>query len=249
MDRASAPKDLPPYLQSLYEMPLLSPVLEQSLFMQYNYLKYKADRLRREIDGERIVSGLLRRVERLLMQADAIKNKIIRSNLRLVVSIAKKHLHGAQDIFELISDGNISLMRAVEKFDYARGNRFSTYASWAIMKNFARSVPKARYLLDRYVTGNDEVLELAGSMGRYEPNATALPELRECLDVVLAQLSPRERSIIVRHYGLDDDTNAQTLDQLSRIMGLSKERVRQIERRAMDKLREMLQPDAQSLLG
>jgi RNA polymerase sigma factor (sigma-70 family) len=244
-----APKDLPPYLQSLYDMPLLSPVQEQCLFMQYNYLKWKADRLRSELDPERIVSGQLRKVERLLMQADAVKNQIIRSNLRLVVSIAKKHVHTGQDLFELISDGNISLMRAVEKFDFARGNRFSTYASWAVMKNFARSVPREKYLLGKFLTGSDEALEVAGTMAKHEPSATALPELRECLDVVLGQLLPRERSIIVHHYGLDKAGEPQTLDQLSHDLGISKERVRQIERRAMDKLRQMLQPDAPGLLG
>ena len=60
----------------------------------------------------------------------------MRANLRLVVSIAKRYVNGPDRLFELISDGNMSLMRAVEKFDFARGSKFSTYASWAIMKNF-----------------------------------------------------------------------------------------------------------------
>ena len=64
-----------------------------------------------------------------------MKNQIIRSNLRLVVSIAKRHVGPSNNFFELVSDGNMSLIRAVEKFDYSRGNKFSTYASWAIMKN------------------------------------------------------------------------------------------------------------------
>ena len=116
-------------------------------------------------------------VERLLVQADAVKNQITRANLRLVVSIAKKHLAGPQTLFELISNGNVSLMRAIEKFDCARGFKFSTYASWAIMKNFARSVPRERYLLDRFVTGVDEVAELAASARTYDPRATTLAEL------------------------------------------------------------------------
>lgn len=246
--RPRTPDDLPPYLRSLYDIPLLRREEERQLFQQYNYVKYRADQLRRKLDLNRIRTSQLRRIERMLVRAETIKNWIIRANLRLVVSIAKKHLRGPQTLFELISDGNISLMRAVEKFDYARGCKLSTYASWAIMKNFARSVPKERYLLDRFVTGADEMLELAAGMGSYDPHATSLSELRESLEAVLAQLTSRERSIIVHHYGLDDTGESQTLDKLSRRLGISKERVRQIERRAMDKLRTLLQPDRADLM-
>ena len=243
------PEDLPPYLKSLYELPLLVTAQERMLFRQYNYLKYQADQLRRRLDPECARSGELRRTERVLMQAEGVKNQIIRANLRLVVSIAKKHLNGPQSLFELISDGNLSLMKAVEKFDYSRGFKFSTYASWAIMKNFARSVPREKYLLDRYATGSEEVLELVGGMRGYDPRATSALELRESLDVVLAQLSPRERSIIVGHFGLDESLPILTLDQLSQKMGISKERVRQLERRAMEKLRTMLSPVRSDLMA
>ena len=80
-------------------------------------------------------------IERLYDQAVTVKNQIVRANLRLVVSIAKRHVGPTDNFFELVSDGNMSLIRAAEKFDYARGNKFSTYASWAIMKNFARTIP------------------------------------------------------------------------------------------------------------
>jgi RNA polymerase sigma factor (sigma-70 family) len=72
--------------------------------------------------------------------------------LRLVVSIAKRHVGPVENFFELVSDGNMSLIRAVEKFDYARGNKFSTYASWAIMKNFARTIPDEHRHRDRFRT-------------------------------------------------------------------------------------------------
>jgi len=236
------PRDIPPYLRALYELPLLTAAEESGLFRKYNYLKYQADQLRQKTDLNHVRSGRLRRIEQLLVQADAIKNHIIRANLRLVVSIAKKHVSSSQNLYELISDGNLSLMRAVEKFDYSRGYKFSTYASWAIMKNFARSVPRARYVMDRFITGNENILDLAGAAAHYDPRATTPAELRESIQMVLAQLSPRERSIIVRHYGLDDSASPQTLDQMSKNLGISKERVRQIEQRAMQKLRTMLQP-------
>ncbi|MCJ7544718.1 MAG: sigma-70 family RNA polymerase sigma factor [Phycisphaerae bacterium] len=243
------PDDLPPYLRSLYEVPLLDAESEKRLFGRYNYLKCKADRLRRRIDLRKVRTAAVRQVETLLIQANVTKNQLIRANLRLVVAIAKKHLGGAQSLFELISDGNLTLMRAVEKFDTSRGTRFSTYASWAIMRNFARSVPRERYLLDRFSTGQDEMLDIALGLRAYEGDELRLPELRESLDVVLAQLSPVERSILVQHYGLDRPGDSKTLDQLGRRLGVSKERVRQIELAALRKLRKILYPQQADLLG
>ncbi len=169
--KIKAPKDLPPYLKSLYEVPLLSAQREFSEFRRYNYLKFKADQLRKTIDMNNISSQQVKDIESLLLQANVAKNRIVRANLRLVVSIAKKHVSGPLNLFELISDGNVSLMRAVEKFDFARGFRFSTYASWAIMRNFARSVPKERYQLDRFSTGHEEVLDIAAGLRSYDPRA------------------------------------------------------------------------------
>jgi RNA polymerase sigma factor (sigma-70 family) len=231
----SPPADLPPYLQSLYEWPLLSPQREHELFRRYNYLKHCADRLRRKIDANHIRAGELRQIEALLLRANAVKNEIVRSNLRLVVSIAKKHLGSGQGLLELVSDGNISLLRAVEKFDFARGYRFSTYATWAIMRNFARSVPRQRYELDRLATGQGEVLDVLAAM--HKGGEVNMPELRDSVEALLGRLSPRERMVLVDHYGLDDSRPAQTLDQVGASLGLSKERVRQIEAQAMKKLR------------
>jgi len=242
------PRNLPPYLKALYEVPLLSPAQEQDLFRLYNYLKYKADRLRGKLDVNHLHASQLREIEQLLLQANVTKNKIVRANLRLVVSIAKKHVGGAQSLFELISDGNVSLMLAVEKFDYSRGNRFSTYASWAIIRNFARSVPRERYHLDRFATGHEGILDIAAGLQTYDPNEVNPSELRESIDVVLAQLKPRERAILIEHYGLDDEGQTVTFDQLGRHMGISKERVRQIEIQALKKLRGILRPRKADLL-
>ncbi len=246
--KAKAPSGLPPYLRALYDVPLLTPEEERSLFRQYNYYKHKADRLRERIDLNTIRTSQLRKIEALLLQANVVKNRIIRANLRLVVSIAKKHLGGPQSLFELISDGNVALMRAVEKFDYSRGFRFSTYASWAIMRNYARSVPKERYQLDHFATGNDEILDIAAGLRSYDPNETNLPELRESIENMLSHLSPRERTIVSEHYGLAE-AGGKTFDQLGRRLGISKERVRQIELKALKKLRRIVKPEEADLLS
>jgi len=246
--KVKAPADLPPYLKALYEVPLLDMDQERDLFRRYNYLKHKADKLRKQIDPNTVRTTDLRRVESLLLEANVIKNQIIRANLRLVVSIAKKHVGGPMTLFELISDGNVSLMRAVEKFDYSRGYRFSTYASWAIMRNYARTVPRERYHLDRFATGHDEILDIAASLRIYDPNEVNVPELRESIDMLLKKLSPLERSILIEHYGLGDAGNSKTLDQLGKLLGISKERVRQIEIKALKKLRGILRPQEADLL-
>ncbi|MGC9454951.1 MAG: sigma-70 family RNA polymerase sigma factor [Phycisphaerae bacterium] len=242
------PPDLPEYFRQLYRVPLLTPQQERDLFRRYNYLKYKADRLRARIDVNRIRTGQLKQIESLLLQANVIKNRIVRANLRLVVSIAKKHVGGPQGIFELISDGNVSLLKAIERFDYSRGFRFSTYASWAIMRNFARSVTKERYILDRFTTGHDDVVDIAAALSSHDPAEANLAELRESIDVLLAELSPRERTVLIDHYGLDTSGRTKTFEQLGRQLGLSKERVRQIELKALGKLRRLGRPRKANLL-
>ena len=244
-----APVELPPYLQALYDMPLLSPDAERALFRKYNFLKYRSDKLRQEIDPTHVRTSKLKQIEKCLVQANVVKNQIIRANLRLVVSIAKKHVGGVQTLFELISDGNVSLMKAVEKFDYSRGNRFSTYASWAIIRNFARSVPRERYVMDRYSTGHEEVLDIAAGLRTYDSAEVSLTELRESIDSVLTQLSSMERSILVDHYGLEQGQPHKTLEQLGRSLGISKERVRQIEIQALAKLRDILHPQQSDLMS
>jgi RNA polymerase primary sigma factor len=244
----SAGSDLSAYLQSLYTVPLLKPPEERDLFRRYNYLKHKADRLRGQLDPARVRTAELRRIEKLLIQANLVKNRIVRANLRLVVSIAKKHVGRVQTLSELISDGNLSLIQAAERFDYARGNRFSTYASWAITRNFARSVPRAKTHRDHFVTGYEELIDLAAS-GRSSNDADVdLRELRESIDSVLTQLTSIERAILRGHFGLDDNGKTSTLEQLGRKFSISKERVRQIELRALRKLEHMLGPQQSQLV-
>ena len=134
---AKPPRGLPAYLQTLYTIPLLTFEQEQDLFRRFNYVKHKAARLIKKLEPEEAREDELDIVRGWLAQADEFKQRIVQANLRLVVSIARKHVAATSDFFEVVSDGNMSLLRAVDKFDYARGNKFSTYASWAIMKNYA----------------------------------------------------------------------------------------------------------------
>ncbi len=237
--RSRAPEGLPSYLASLYDVPLLSPEQERSLFRQMNYFKYRAHQLRAGLDPARCDAALLDEIERLQAEALAIKNRIIGANLRLVVSIAKKYAGPTNNLFELISDGNMSLIRAVEKFDVARGFKFSTYATWAIAKNFSRTIPEERYRRNRYVTGHAEMFEaVADDRGDAYRQESDHRHSQDVVREMLGQLTDRERRILISRYGIGG-ADRQTLEQLGRELRITKERVRQIEARARDKLRRM----------
>jgi RNA polymerase primary sigma factor len=235
--KSKAPSGLPPYLASLYDAPLLSREQEIHLFRKMNYLKYRASKLRESLDPARAEAADLDEIERLQKGALDAKNQIIRANLRLVVSIAKKHVGSSNDFFELVSDGNMSLIRAVEKFDQARGFKFSTYASWAIMNNFARSIPEEKSRRDRFVTGHDMMFD--GATDHYTDEHQGESDYlrdQERVREMLGRLDERERRILVCRYGLGG-ADGLTLAQLGRELGITKERVRQIEARAQEKLR------------
>jgi RNA polymerase primary sigma factor len=247
-----APKDVPPELASQYEWPLLSKDQEQHLFRQMNYLKHKAARLRdslrkdgnadAELDPTRVRIDTLKRIEDLQHEANAVKDQLIKSNMRLVTNIAKRHAAQSDNFFELLSDGNMSLIRAVEKFDFGRGFKFSTYASWAIMKNFARSIPDERHRRERFVTGHEEVFEVAPDTRTDEHEIVASQErASHSVNRLLEYLEPREREIIRMRAGLDNGADGMTLEKIGEKLGITKERVRQLNVRAMKKLRSLVE--------
>jgi RNA polymerase primary sigma factor/RNA polymerase sigma factor len=242
--RVRRPSGLPAYLASLYEVPLLTREQEVWLFRKFNYLKFKAVKLREQLDPERPNARLMDQIERLYEEIVEIKNRIVRANLRLVVSIAKRRVSPGDGFFDLVSDGNMSLIRAVEKFDYARGNKFSTYASWAIMKNYARTIPDEHKRRDRFRAADMELLQAAVDRreDEYQQRLAATDRLQQ-VGRFLDRLDTREQTIILRRYGLDHEHEPQTLTEVGSALGVTKERVRQIEAKALEKLREAASED------
>lgn len=236
------PPDTPPYLASLYAIPLLTPEQEFHLFRQMNYHKYRAaqwqTRLRR-----RASRAAVEAMSQHLAQAAAIRNTIVQANLRLVVAIAKTLVDVDHTLDDLISEGNLPLLRAVEVFDFTRGLRFSTYATWAIRNGLYRLVKRSRRRKQRVVCGVDELLaqhrETRPSVLMEERRWQLLHGLTAHL---LEHLSPRERLIVAARFGLAGEPRAARFHEIAARLDLSTERVRQLLFKALDRLRHVAEP-------
>ncbi len=233
-----APKGLPAYLAELYRTPLLTKEQEVYLFRKMNYLKYRADQLRRTLNPKQVSAAKVEQIERLLEEAKQVRNQIVQANLRLVVSIAKRYVGPLQGFDELVSEGNISLIRAVECFDFSRGNKFGTYATRAINQNFYRFLAEQHRKQMQSMSEDDRLM---GSLPDNRANVLAceqqLSQLRGALVGILEQLNERERSIVSLRFGLGNDGRSLSLHAIGRHWGVSKERIRQLLHRALEKLR------------
>lgn len=197
------PSGLPPYLASLNSVSLLTREQEGHLFRKFNYLKHKASKLRNQLDPAHAKQSVMDQIEKLYEAALAVKNQILQSNLRLVVSIAKRYVIQNDSFFELVSDGNISLMRSIDKFDFTRGYKISTYASWAIMRNFARTIPYELRQRDRFRTSHDEIFNASEEQRSNEHDLESAQRQREAqVRKMMDRLDEREQQIVVSRFGL-----------------------------------------------
>jgi RNA polymerase primary sigma factor len=235
---ASPPRGLPPYVADLYRTPLLEREEEAALFRRMNGLKYLASQLQACIDVFFPEEEDMQQFERWLGEAEQVRNMIVEANLRLVFSLAKRFAGADSDEFnECVAEGNIALMRAVDLFDYSRGNRFSTYAHHAIRRQLFQRIQAESRRRERFVPGAEEA---AAELDRDEGRAIRDNERVHVAKLAVLDLMPcltdRERAVIEVRFGLGDQQKPQTYEEIGRRMGVSKERVRQLQMRALQKM-------------
>lgn len=241
------------YIRDIAQTDLLTAREEKFLFGKYNYLKYLARQTQQACDPDYPSARMLSQMRLYLRKADEVKDLLIRSNLRLVVSIARRHTRNDHEMAELISEGNLALMNAVEKFDITRNVKFSTYATWAIVKKYATYHTKKAKMPEHETC--DEMLEVAHDLRVEDSRIAAVESARKSLHEIIADiLEEREQTIVTEHYGLIKQTEisgqrkSKSLAQIASVIGISKERVRQIELVALKKLRQAMQPEQFDLL-
>ena len=242
--------DMPVHLSRLCEAALLQPDQERMLFQRMNFLRQQAAAHRSALNPKRPSRVRLALIDELLALADWHRDRIVEANLRLVFSIVKKFVNPNVGFDELLSDGIVAIMRAVEKFDFERGFRFSTYATQVIRRSSYQTVVLKQQerqstlggLQDMDLETTDEGRESAISKSRWH-------ELRSRMSVMLDQLDRREKFIIRARFSLGAHRKVYTLQAIANRLGVSKERVRQLEKRAMDKLRAMASEDELMLLS
>ncbi|MGX1370203.1 RNA polymerase primary sigma factor [Streptomyces canus] len=282
------------YLREIGRIPLLTAAEEVELARRVEAGLFAEEKLSNTPDLD---SQLALDLDRLVVRGRMAKRRLIEANLRLVVSVAKRYVGRGLTMLDLVQEGNLGLIRAVEKFDYARGYKFSTYATWWIRQAMSRALAdQARTirvpvhvveLINRVVRVQRRMLQERG----YEPTPEEVaahldlaPErvsevlrlaqepvslhapvgeeddvalgdliedgdaaspvesaafllLREHLEAVLSTLGERERKVVQLRYGLADG-RPRTLEEIGRIFGVTRERIRQIESKTLNKLRD-----------
>lgn len=237
---SSLPKDLPGHLARLCAASLLTADEERELFRRMNFLKFRANALRSSLDPSEPDGETIAEIDSYIAEAAAIRDRIIQANMRLVIAIVKKFVTPRHSFDDLLSDGTMSLMQAVDKFDYDRGFRFSTYAYRAIARNAYRAIMDQRKASRRFMADTEVLTEEAideGSSASMDEHTWS--RLRNLLSGMMHQLDRRERFILRGRYALGSHRRVRTFQCLADKLGVSKERVRQLEQRALAKLQAL----------
>lgn len=219
---------------------LFSPEEERNAFYLFNALKYHAAALRRR---EALGSVGKQRFDQLMATAAQVRERIVRANLRLAMAIVKRFAHDSNGFDELLSDAMLVLVRAIEKFDFSRGFRFSTYATHAVQRALFRTLAQRQRLHSRQIVEGQELLSSIPDRTTTDVAAVLHSQaIRDLLPQFIATLDPREQLIINARYLGAEARNPPTLQSLAQRMGVCKERARQLEQRAFLKLRRQFGP-------
>lgn len=232
--------NLPLAAAQLCEAPLLTRKQEELLFKRMNFLLHQASINRASLSAAPPSTKQIELIKRLVTLSEWHRDRILEANLRLVFSIVKNYVSPNNTFDDLLSDGIVGLIRAVEKFDYGYGFRFSTFATQVIRRNTCRMVMVNQQDRQKVSSGLQDLdLEISDEGRNSAISEKRWHELRSILAVMLDDLDRRERFIVRARFSMGSHRKVHTLQSLANRLGISKERVRQLERRAIDKLRAM----------
>jgi RNA polymerase primary sigma factor len=215
---------------------ILTGAEEKVLFHQFNYARFRISELQKDVWTSETRKPTPEQAEEVLRWhrlADRIREQIAETNLALVLAMAKRTRMSEVDFADLVSEGNMALLRAVDKFDAGRGYKFSTYACRAILKAFSRQGMKLSKYRQRFPTDFDPKLERSNFLEtkRADFEKDAAEEVKRIVLENRADLTDVERTVIEHRFGLEsgEQEKPMTLEQVGQIIGVTKERVRQIQ--------------------
>lgn len=225
---------------------------ERDLFLRFNYARYRMMRILRAHRGARLSSRAA--VELLSWEAlaRAARDRIVQHNLGLVPTMIERARITGVDFSELISEGQMALLRSTGKFDCSRGFKFSTYACRAILSSISRSVALTVRHRNHFPTEFDPDLQRGDELERRRETIEGdfVVELNAVLAANLADLTSAEKRVLMERFGVvprgasrarKAEPRPKTLRQVAQIFGVTKERVRQIQNKALSKLRSALE--------
>jgi len=228
------------YFGTAGRLPLLTRDEEIYYFRRMNFLKWRAEKTRQTLSKTRRSQKKLQQIAADLKLATHDLQFIAEHNLRLVVPLAMKAEARGLPVWEAISEGNTALLRAIRKFDYSRGFRFSTYATWAITRSISRCAQTNHRDRNRFTPTEPTVLtQYQEDFESQTAEETRRRTTRAAVKHLLASLDKRSQTVLSLRYGLNADKTPMTLKDVGARFGVSKERIRQIEMAAIRELESL----------
>jgi len=223
---------------------LMKTAEERLMFLRFNYAKLRLTRLQKLIKKDGLTKDRADQFLEWHRRFEHFREYLVRTNLALVLAMAKRTRLGDVDFAEVVSEGNMALIRAVDKFNVDRGFKFSTYACRAILKAFSRTALKSSRHKSRFPVEFEPDMEKSDWQDRRRDQVEedCIDELKAIVDRKLADLSNVEETVIRRRFNWQQqEEHPLTLEEVGQIIGVTKERVRQIQNKALAKIRNVME--------